>query len=183
MDEVKAMAQRFLNREAKAQSLQATALVLTALRRQKLNDQDWSEVSWQDRERFLAAMYRAMDRALKDHGRRRAAKKRKTRSWVALENLSPNELLRLADFQPHDLGTTLAEQPEVISALTDALAVLECRHPDWAAIARHRYYGGLSIEQTSSLLGMSERTIRRHWEKARVLLHRQILCSLRENRE
>lgn len=177
--EARAIARRLLRFEAHAQSLPTTALVLTALRRQKLADQDWSEVAWADREHFLAAMYRAMDRALKDHGRRRMAKKRSAQQHaVAIDDLSPGELLRIADFQPHEVERALDERPEVIEALADALALLERRHPDWAAVARHRYWGGLTVEQTARLMGIGERTVRRHWEKARILLHDQILGTL-----
>lgn len=175
LDEARAIARRMLRSEAHAQSLQTTALVLTGLRRQKLADQDWSEVAWENREHFLAAMYRAMDRALMDHGRRRMARKRRVLRSVDLEELAPDQLLRLADFQPHDLERALDERPEVIAALALALATLEQRHPDWAAVARHRYYGGLTVEQTAQCMGVAERTVRRHWEKARVLLHDEIL--------
>lgn len=178
MSDVRVIARRLLRFEAHAQSLQTTGLVLTALRRQKLSDQDWGEVTWQNRERFLAAMYGAMDRALKDHGRRRMAQKRRARQCIAIEDLSPNELLRTADFQPHELERVLVERPEVIEALTEALALLEQDHPEWAWIARHRYYGALTIEQTARVMGIAERTVRRHWEKARILLHDDILRAL-----
>jgi len=179
MGEVRAIARRLLRFEAHAQSLLVTALVLTGLRRQKLADQNWCDVTWEHRERFFAAMYRAMERALKDHGRRRAAKKRQAQAWIALEELAPNDLLRMADFQPHEVERAFDERPEVIAALTDALALLESKHPEWARVAQHRYYGGLTVEQTARMMGVAERTVRRHWEKARILLHDEILRSLR----
>ncbi len=178
MSDVRVIARRLLRFEAHAQSLQTTGLVLTGLRRQRLADQDWSEVTWQNRERFLAAMYRAMDRALKDHGRRRTAQKRWARQSIAIEDLSPNELLRTADFQPHEMERVLDERPEVIEALAEALASLEQNHPDWAWIAKHRYYGALTIEQTAQVMGIGERTVRRHWEQARILLHDEIVRGL-----
>jgi DNA-directed RNA polymerase specialized sigma24 family protein len=178
MSDVRVIARRLLRFEAHAQSLQTTGLVLTGLRRQRLADQDWSEVTWQNRERFLAAMYGAMDRALKDHGRRRTAQKRWARQSITIEDLSPNELLRTADFQPHELERVLDERPEVIEALTEALALLEQDHPDWAWIAKHRYYGALTIEQTAQVMGIGERTVRRHWEQARILLHDEMLRAL-----
>jgi RNA polymerase sigma factor (sigma-70 family) len=180
LGEARAMARGLLRFEAHAQSLPTLALVLTALRRQKLSDQDWSEVAWDDREHFLAAMYRAMDRALKDHGRRRMAKKRSAqRQPVDIDDLGPRDLLRIADFQPHEVERALADRPEVIEALAEALATLERRHPDWASVARHRYYGGLTVEQTARIMGIGERTVRRHWDKARILLHDEIVRALR----
>ena len=174
MTDVRAMAQRLLRRERNAQSLQTTALVLTALRRQKLAEQRWDEVRWDDREAFLAAVYRAMDRALKDHGRRRMAKKRRHIA-VPIEALSNEDLRRTADFQPHDLAERLIDHPQLIEALTAALNALERHRPRWAAVARHRYYGGLTIDQTARLMDVSERTVRRQWEQARVLLHDEIV--------
>ena len=180
LGEARAMARRLLRFEAHAQSLPTLALVLTALRRQKLADQEWSDVAWSDREHFLAAMYRAMDRALKDHGRRRMAKKRSGQQQAThIDDLSPDEALRIADFQPHEVERALAERPEVMEALADALALLERTHPDWASVARHRYYGGLTVEQTARVMGIGERTVRRHWDKARILLHDQIVRTLR----
>lgn len=180
LGEARAMARRLLRFEAHAQSLPTTALLLTGLRRQKLADQDWNDVAWRDREHFLAAMYRAMDRALKDHGRRRLANKRRAQQApIDIDDLGPEELLRVADFQPHEVERTLADRPEVIEALAGALELLERRHADWACVARHRYYGGLTVEQTAGVMGICERTVRRHWEKARILLHDEIVRSLR----
>lgn len=178
LGEARAIARRLLRFEAHAQSLPTMALVLTALRRQKRSDQQWSEVAWDDREHFLAAMYRAMDRALTDRGRRRLAKKRQAQRSVAIEDLAPHELLRIADFQPHEVERAFDERPEVIEALAESLALLERKHPDWASVARHRFYGGLTVEQTARIMGICERTVRRHWEQARILLHDHILRTL-----
>ena len=175
MGEARSLARRLLRFEAHAQSLPVTALVLTGLRRQKLADQEWTDVTWDNRERFLAAMYRAMDRALKDHGRRRLAKKRMAQQWITLEEILPDDLLRVADLQPHDLERSLDERPEVIDALTTALALLESTQPEWACVARHRYYGGLTVEETARIMSISERTVSRHWERARVLLYAEIV--------
>lgn len=176
LGEARAMARRLLRSEAHADSLPTMALVLTGLRRQKLADQQWHEVEWSDREHFLAAMYRAMERALTDHARRRNALKRAAlRQAINIGELTSADLLRTADFQPHDIVPALDAQPQALEALADALALLEQSHPQWAAVARHRYYGGLTTEQTAQLMQLSERTVRRHWEKARVLLHDHIV--------
>ena len=183
MAEARSLARRLLRFEAHAQSLPVTALVLTGLRRQKLADQEWTDVTWDGREHFLSAMYRAMDRALKDHGRRRRAKKRMAQQSIPVEEIPPDDLLRVADFQPHDLERALDERPEAIEALTTALALLESTQPEWASVARHRYYGGLTVEETAQIMGISERTVRRHWERARVLLYAEIVRLLRQANE
>lgn len=184
MDEVRGIARHLLRREAQPRSLRSLELVLSGLRRQKRTDQEWKEVSWQNREHFLATMYLAMDRALKDHGRRRAAHKCKGHQWVTLEHISPDQWLSVAQYQPQDVEHTIDTPSPVLNEMlaamfADALTQLETRHPEWAKIVRHRYYALLTIEQTAQLMGMSERTVRRHWEKARILLHDEIVANLR----
>ena len=63
LDDVKAMARGVLRREHGA-SLQTTALVVSALRRQRYADQDWQEVTWPNRQYFFGALYRAMARVV-----------------------------------------------------------------------------------------------------------------------
>jgi hypothetical protein len=101
MTEVKALARGLLRREHQA-SLQTTGLVLTALRRQRLTDQDWQSVTWPNRQYFFGAMYRAMTRALLDHARVRA---RRRELPVGPE-----------DLQFDDLPQTLAREPALVVA-------------------------------------------------------------------
>lgn len=178
MDGARVIARRLLRQEAQAHSLCPSELVLSGLRRQKLADQDWNQVTWQNREHFFGAMYRAMERALKDHGRRRGARKRKIQQRVTLDEIAPEELLRIARYQAHDVDALDDKFQDFIDALADALAQLEKQHPEWAQIARHRYYAGLTLEQTARMMNITERTVRRHWEKARILLHDEILNNL-----
>lgn len=169
MTDVRALAHNLLSREGHAQSLQTTALIVTALRRQRLHDQEWEAVSWQNRRYLFGALYLAMDRALKDHGRRRAARKR-----------AGGTLVRLEDMQWANLPQTLEEHPTLVVALTEALARLGTIQPQWVEVIQHRYYGGLTIEETARMLAISEKTVRRWWERARVLLHDEILAIMRE---
>ena len=165
MDEVKAMARGLLRCEGNAQSLQTTALVNTALRRQKLTTQEWDEVRWESRKHFFDAMYIAMKRALIDHGRKRAAKKR-------------NVIKQEGFIQPYELKTTLEKEPDKIVALIEALDLLERKHPDLSRIVEHRYYGGLTINQTARVMGISEGTVKRRWTKAKLLLYDEIIVKL-----
>src|SRR5262249_4675968 len=169
MADVRAMAHGLLAHEGREQSLQTTALVLTALRRQRLASQDWSAVTWQNRRYLFGALYLAMERALKDHRRRRAAQKRAAGQPVHLE-----------DMQWSNLPQTLEEHPALVVALTEALARLAAIHPQWAEVVQHRYYGGLTIEETARMLVISEKTVRRWWERARLLLYDEILRIMQE---
>jgi len=161
MEEVKAMARSLLWKKHQAEALQTTALVLTALRRQRLADQDWQSVTWANRQYFFGAMYRAMERALLDHARARARRR---------------ELpVRPEDLQFDNLHQTVARKPALVVALLEVLAELRQTQPQWVEAIEHRYYGGLTLEETARMMAVDERTIRRWWDRARLVLAQQIL--------
>jgi RNA polymerase sigma factor (TIGR02999 family) len=172
MEEVKAMARGLLQQEDHAASLQTTALVLTALRRQRRADQDWSTVTWANRHYFFGAMYQAMRRALLDHGRKRAAHKRRAEILVGPEEL---QLLNLPQ--------TLEETPEQVVALCEALDWLAQHEPQWAAALEHRFYGELTLEGTARVMGVSSKTIQRWWQRAQLVLAQEILRRLQAREE
>ena len=100
MADVRAMAHGRLAHESREQSLQTTALVVTALRWQRLASQDWSTVTWQNRRYMVGAFYLAMERALADRGRRRAAQmltlsEKTIRRWWERARLLHDEILRI----------------------------------------------------------------------------------------
>ena len=59
-------------------------------------------------------------------------------------------------------------------ALDDALNGLARLDPQQGRIVELRFFGGLSIEETATLLDISPATVRRHWATARVWLHREM---------
>src|SRR5262245_26198318 len=163
LDEVKAMARGLLRHERQG-SLQTTALVVSALRRQRLADQDWGCVTWANRQYFFAALYRAMHRALLDHARVRARRR---------------ELpVRPEDLQIDDLHQTLVREPAQVVALLDVLAELRQVQPQWVEAIEHRYYGGLTLEETARMMEVDERTVRRWWDRARLVLAQGILARM-----
>jgi hypothetical protein len=165
LDEVKAMARGVLRRECEA-SLQTTALVLSALRRQRYADQDWQEVTWPNRQYFFGALYRAMARVVLDHARSRARRREIP--------------VRPEDLQLDDLPQTLEREPAQAVALLDALADLRQTLPQWVAAIERRYYGGLTLEETARMMDVDERTIRRWWDRARLVLAQGILARMNE---
>jgi RNA polymerase sigma-70 factor (ECF subfamily) len=172
MEEVKAMARGLLRQEHRVESFQTTALVLTALRRQRHPDQDWQTVTWQNRSYFFGAMYQAMRRALLDHGRKLAAHKRRAEI-----------LVRPEDLQLLNLPQTLEETPEQVVALCEALEWLLQREPQWVTALEHRFYGGLTLEETARVMGVSSKTIQRWWQRTQLVLAREILLSLNANED
>lgn len=168
--EVRTMARSMLKKEWNDEPLQTTALVLTALRRQRRADQDWGDVTWENRKFFFGAVYTAMKRSLIDHGRQRQAQKRTLiRNEVRLDNL----LLE-------NISQAVEEAPEQIIALEQALEELRETDPEGAELIEHRYYGGLTEEETARAMGISRSTVRRKWSKVRLLLHDEIIRRLNE---
>jgi RNA polymerase sigma factor (sigma-70 family) len=135
--------------------------MLTALRRQRLVGQDWDQVTWANRQYFFGAIYRAMTRALLDHARVRARRREFP--------------VRPEDLQMDDLNQTMAREPAQVVALLDALAELRQTQPLWVEAIEHRYYGGLTLEETARMMDVDERTIRRWWDRTRIVLAQQIM--------
>ena len=163
LEDVKAMARGLLRHERQG-SLQTTALVVSALRRQRLADQDWGCVTWVNRQYFFAALYRAMHRVLLDHARVRARRREFP--------VRPEEL------HIDDLHQALTREPAQMVALLEALTDLRQTQPQWVEAIEHRYYGGLTLEETAQMMEVDERTIRRWWDRARLVLAQRILAQM-----
>jgi DNA-directed RNA polymerase specialized sigma24 family protein len=106
-------------------------------------------------------MYQAMTRALLDHARVRARRR--------------EFLVRPEDLQFDDLHQTMTREPAMVVALVEALAKLRQMQPQWVEAIEHRYYGGLTLEETARMMDVDERTIRRWWDRARLVLAQQIM--------
>jgi hypothetical protein len=168
MGELRQMARALLAREGNAQSIQPTGLVLSALRRQVPGgtagriEVNWDEINWPNRRYFFGAMYQAMWRAIRDHARKRNKKHGgrpgQDENEIALENLE----------------SMVNDRPEQVEALVMAIERLRERHPDWAELVEHHYFSGYSWGETAQVMGVGERTARRHWEQARLLLYDEI---------
>ncbi len=168
--ECRAMAHGLLLREQGA-SIQSTALVLTALRRQRRTDQDWAEVQWVNRKYFFGALYKAMRRALIDQARHRNSNKRKGET-----TLDPERFARVLEH--HAIDTSLNEEPQIVEALMNALEDLKKDEPDWAAMIEHRFFSGLTLDETAAMMDVSSKTIQRWWIRARLVLHEQLKAHL-----
>jgi RNA polymerase sigma factor (TIGR02999 family) len=116
-------------------------------------------VSWANRAHFLGVAARAMRRVLIDYARARAAQKRggaPERAALDIEAMPA----RVPD--------------ERILALDEALRRLEERDPRYGRVVECRYFGGMSIEETAAVLGVSPATVKRDWTVARAWLHREL---------
>jgi RNA polymerase sigma factor (TIGR02999 family) len=160
--EIRLMARSFLSAE-RAHSFTPTALAMTALRRAKLTDQDWSDVRWENRAHFFSALALAMRHALIDYARRRNSKGRGNVIY-----LPPGE-----DFF-RDLPAEAEQRPERYIMVEEAMEQLDALDPRLAACIRQFYYLGYTTSEIAALAGVSEKTVDRDLKKARILLRKLV---------
>jgi RNA polymerase sigma factor (TIGR02999 family) len=149
------IAHAHLRRDVEGHTLSTTALVHEAY----VKLVDGTRVEWQDRAHFLAHSSRAMRHILIDYARRHRAAKRGG-------GLQPLEL------DPERIA--VGERAETLVALDDALTRLAAFSPRLAEVVEHRFFGGLTEEETARLLGVTDRTVRRDWIKARGWLQQEL---------
>lgn len=155
------MARRLLAMESRRHTFTPTALAMTALRRVKLKDQDWEDVSWKNRSHFFSAVAKAMRNALIDYARRRAAKGRNS-----LVYFPPDEVLF------SNLPAEADEKPELIIMLEEALARIQAADARLSEVIHQFYYARYSIAEMAHFAGVSEKTVDRDLKKARTILRK-----------
>ena len=153
-DELHLRARRALRAES-TDELSATALVHEAYL--KLVDID--RIDWQDRAHFLAVAATAMRRILVSQARHHNALKRGGPAvHVSLD----------------DAPTIAVERSEWMLALDLALEKLARRSERLAKIVELRFFGGLTIEETASVLDVATSTVQLDWQKAKAWLYREL---------
>ena len=121
---------------------------------------DQRQVKWQNRAHFFGIAAQVMRRILMDHARKHLANKRGGNAEVLpLED----EILVVS----HDKSAELV-------ALDDALNQLNEVDPQKARVVELRYFGGLSIEETAEVMGVSVPTVNRHWRMAKAWLYSEL---------
>jgi RNA polymerase sigma factor (TIGR02999 family) len=153
--ELRALAASYLRRERDSHTLEATALVHEAYLR--LVDQ--TRVQWQNRAHFFAVAASQMRRILVDYARAHGASKRGAGS----------EKVTLDD----GIIASSGRSGELV-AVDEALDALAQFDPIKARIVELRFFGGLSIEETSTVLETSEATVNRQWRLAKAWLYGQL---------
>ncbi len=155
-DELRRLAGNYLRRERSDHTLQPTALVHEAYL--KLVDQ--TQVKWQNRAHFFGIAANIMRRILVDYARQHRADKR----GGAAEKLPLEEEI---------LIVSEGKSAELL-ALDEALENLSKIDSQKSKIVELRYFGGLSVEETAEVLGVSEVTVKRHWRMAKAWLYGQL---------
>ena len=155
-EELKQIANQYLAGEQRPDVLQATGLVHEAYLR--LIDQ--RKARYEDRSHFLAVASTVMRRVLLDHVRaRKAAKRGGSEQIVQLDTLSELQL---------------ATEPVDLLAFDDVLTQLEDLNPRHAKVVEMRFFGGLTVEETATALGVSPATVKNDWRAARAWLAMQL---------
>lgn len=154
-DELHRLARSYFRLERGEHTLQPTALVHEAYLR--LVDQ---RAPMESRGHFLAVAATQMRRILLDYARKhRAARRGGENQKVMLE----------------DTMTICEQQPVDMILLDSALQKLGQLDEPQARMVELRFFGGLSIEETAEVMGVSPATVKRSWSSARAFLHREML--------
>ncbi len=153
-DELRRLAASRMAQETPDHTLEATALVHEAYLRLLDHDQ---KKGWDSRGHFFAAAAEAMRRILVERARKKLRRQelRARRPFTEWSDANSFD-----DFQ--------------LIALDEALVKLESRHPEAAQVVKLRFFGGMTMPETASALGISLRAAERHWSFSRIWLHREL---------
>lgn len=171
-DELRVMARRQLRRERDSHTLSTTGLVHETYLR-LVNQQG---VRPRDRVQFFAIAARAMRQVLIDYARQHRADKR----GGAVETITLERVEKALENEPAAgqrsyLAYSVADQrAEWLLALDDALSRLAAADERLARVVEWRFFGGLSEDETAAALGVTARTVRRDWVKAKDWLRREL---------
>lgn len=161
-DELRRIARRHLWRQRPDHTLQSAALVNEAYLR--LVHQESPQ--WQNRAHFFGVAAQAMRHILVDYARSRLAAKRGAGA--------PRFTLDTKIAMPQE-----GKEEVDLVALDDALSTLAALDPRQSRIIELRFFGGLSIQDTAVVLGISPATVKREWAMARMWLHREMIKDVR----
>jgi RNA polymerase sigma-70 factor (ECF subfamily) len=142
--------------ERAGQTLQATALVNEAF----LRLVDVQRIEWRNRAHFLAMAARLMRRVLVDVARARQADKR------------GGDAVRVTFEEALVAGQ---EPGAAFIRLDDALTALGALDERKSRVVELRFFGGLSVQETAEVLGVSSKTVVRDWEFAKAWLQRELI--------
>jgi RNA polymerase sigma factor (TIGR02999 family) len=155
-EELRRLAGRHMRRERPDHTLQSAALVNEAYLR-LIGQQEVPR--WQNRAHFFGVAAQIMRHILVDHARNRMAAKR----GAGVPKLAFNPELVPAQKQEIDLVS-----------LDDTLTRLAALDPQQGRVVELRFFGGLSIEETAVVMGISPATVKREWATARAWLQREL---------
>jgi RNA polymerase sigma factor (TIGR02999 family) len=155
-DELRRQARRYLRRERKGHTLQTTALVHEVYLR--LVQQ--KHIVWESRSHFFGIAARLMRQILIDYARTKHRIKRGgVMDRVEME---------------HALTIQISDEHFDLLELDEALTRLAAKEQHLARIVELRFFSGLDVAETASVLGISDSTVKRDWQMAKAWLHREL---------
>jgi RNA polymerase sigma factor (TIGR02999 family) len=153
--ELHRLARHYIGQERPGHTLQTTALVNEAY----LRLVDVNRMHWNNRAHFFAVSAQLMRRILVEFARRRHREKRGGEA----ARLSLDEAI-----------TVSVERGPDLLALDDALRTMAAMDPRMSQVVELRFFGGLTVEETSEVLKISPETVMRDWKSAKVWLLREL---------
>jgi RNA polymerase sigma factor (TIGR02999 family) len=159
-EELRRTAAAYMQRERTGHTLQATALINEAY----LRVIDLTRIEWRDRTHFFALCAQMMRRILVDHARSRKYLKRGGGARA----------ITLDDYM------AIAEPTAELIALDDALNALAIRDERKARVVELRFFGGLSVDETATVLEVSPQTVLRDWSLSKTWLAREMSRDVHE---
>ena len=154
-EQLHAAARRYMAGERRGHTLQTTALIHETY----LRLVDVRQVKWQNRAHFYGIAAQVMRRILVDRARKRAADKRGA-GW--------QRVTLVGDKTPN------GSRDVDVLALDDALRRLAVLDPQQERIVELRYFGGLTLDETAEVTGISTATVKREWAIARAWLRAEL---------
>ena len=152
--ELRRLAAHYMRRERPGHTLQTSALVNEAYLR--LIDQ--KSVNWQSRAHFFGIAAQLIRQILIDHARKRQSAKRGGAQQVSLG----------------ETAVVSRERSIELLALDEALDRLAAFDPRKARIVELRFFGGLNLDETAEVMGISSPTVQREWRSAKAWLHHSL---------
>jgi len=154
-DELKRQARLLMSKERSDHTLQPTALVHEAFMRLS----EGAGIDWQNRSHFYGIASRLMRQVLVDHARLYATEKRGHHP---------------IHFSLDDVQVPAEERAGSILVLDEVLERLEKFDETQARIVEMRFFGGMNNGEIADSLDISERTVGREWQAARLWLYREL---------
>jgi RNA polymerase sigma factor (TIGR02999 family) len=165
-EDLSRLARRQLASERGDHTLQRTALVNEAFIR--LSGQ--RSVEWLNREQFMSLAAKIMRRVLVDHARKRG----RVRRGEGAAHLSLHDTQAALEVDQVQVIASFDDDRVDVIAIDSALLRLERIDASQGHIVELRYFGGLTLEQTAAVVGISLASVKREWTMARAWLRREL---------
>jgi len=159
--ELRRLAHIYMSRERAAHTLQTTALMNEALMR----FMDGGVAKWESRSQFYAIVARRMRQILVEYAREQLTQKRGRRA----EHVNISAAAHLS-----------TERSQELVLLDEALTKLAELDERKSKVVEYRYFGGFTIPEIATMLGVSEATVEREWKSARMWLLREVRAEQRQ---